>query len=144
MAPSDRNTIYVGTDEGRLWVSVDYGRNFRAINKGIPTHWVTRVSVDPKNDAVLYVTFSGFREAQRSAHVFRSEDHGGHWTNISAGLPPAPVNDLVINPVNQDYLYVATDAGVFVSKDQGHTWQTLGANLPAGLVVNDLKIVGTA
>jgi photosystem II stability/assembly factor-like uncharacterized protein len=143
VAPSERNTIYVGTDDGRLWVTVDYGRNFRAINAGLPAHWVTRVTVDPKNDAVVYVTFSGFREAQSSAHVFRSEDHGGRWINISAGLPPTPVNDLVVNPVNQDHLYVATDAGVFVSKDEGQTWQTLGANLPAGLVVNDLKIVGT-
>jgi hypothetical protein len=61
---------------------------------------------------------------------------GGHtWSNISSGLPAAPVSDIV---VIGEKLVVATDVGVFLSKDLGASWLRLGNNLPT-VPVLDLR-----
>ncbi|MGH3354335.1 MAG: WD40/YVTN/BNR-like repeat-containing protein, partial [Nocardioidaceae bacterium] len=77
--------------------------------------------------AVVYATFSGFRQGDSAAHVFRSEDGGQSWQDISANLPNAPVNDLVLSG---GHLYVANDLGVYTSPNDGRSWFGFGRNLP--------------
>src|SRR6185503_14461791 len=141
VAPSNRNTIYIGTDDGNLWVTRDTGHSYTRIDITLPELWITRVAVDPTDDAIAYVTFSGFRVDQPLAHVFRTTDHGGRWTDISSDLPDAPVNSVAVDPRNSATLYVGTDVGVFVSHDVGASWSPLGTGLPDGVVVTDMKLL---
>ncbi len=141
VAPSDSATIYVGTDDGNVWVSTNYGSSFSQINTGLPNRWVTRVAVDHSNDAVAYVTFSGFRDDDPLPHVFRTSNWGSSWTDISGNLPDAPVNDLIVDPVDTSVLYVGTDVGVFVTVNLGGTWSALGEAIPVGVVISDLKYI---
>lgn len=141
VAPSDSATIYVGTDDANVWVSTNYGSLWSRIDTGLPNRWVSRVAVDPYDDAVAYVTFSGLRDDDPLPHVFRTENGGSVWSDISGNLPDAPVNDIVVDPNATSTLYVATDVGVFVTLDLGGTWSALGTAMPAGLVATDLKII---
>jgi photosystem II stability/assembly factor-like uncharacterized protein len=141
VAPSNRNTIYIGTDDSNLWVTRNGGSSYTRLDATLPDLWVTRVAVDPANDAIAYATFSGFRVDQPLAHVFRTTDFGTTWTNISSDLPDAPVNEIAIDPSQSSTLYVGTDVGVFVSHDTGGTWAPLGVGLPDGVVVTDMKII---
>jgi photosystem II stability/assembly factor-like uncharacterized protein len=141
VAPSNRNTIYIGTDDGNVWVTRDTGHTYKRVDLALPKLWVTRVAVDPANDAIAYVTFSGFRVDQPLPHVFRTTDHGVTWSDISSDLPDAPVNKIVIDPRQSSTLYVGTDVGVFVSHDVGASWVPLGAGLPEGAVVTDMKFL---
>jgi photosystem II stability/assembly factor-like uncharacterized protein len=141
VAPSNRSTIYIGTDDGNVWVTRDAGHSYLRVDLTLPELWVTRLAVDPADDAIAYVTFSGFRVDQPLAHVFRTIDHGGHWTSISSDLPDAPVNDIALDPGARSTLYVGTDVGVFVSHDTGASWGPLGTGLPDGVVVTNLKMI---
>ncbi|HET7506663.1 MAG TPA: hypothetical protein VFK02_36835 [Kofleriaceae bacterium] len=141
VAPSNRNTIYIGTDDGNVWVTRDTGHTYLRADLTLPDLWVTRVAVDPADDAIAYATFSGFRVDEPLAHVFRTTNHGGTWSNISGDLPDAPVNKIEIDPRRSSTLYVGTDVGVFVSHDTGASWTPLGTGLPDGVVVTDLKLV---
>ena len=85
------------------------------------------------------MTESGFTSDQQSALVYRSSDRGNNWTNISANLPNAPANDLVVDPTDTRTLYLATDVGVWFSRNQGAGWAPLGAGLPLE-VVSDLTL----
>src|SRR6185436_2947554 len=114
VAPSRRNTIYIGTDDGNVWVTADGGQTYTRVDGALPDLWVTRVAVDRANDSVAYATFSGFRVDQPLPHVFRTTNRGTTWTDISGDLPDAPVNDIAIDPRRASTLYVATDVGVFV------------------------------
>jgi photosystem II stability/assembly factor-like uncharacterized protein len=144
VAPSNRNTIYAGTDDGNLWVTRDAGATYTRLDAALPDLWITRVAVDPASDATAYVTFSGFRVDQPLAHVFRTTNHGATWQNISAELPDAPVNDIAIDPRKSSSLYVGTDVGVFVTHDLGATWAPLGTGIPDGVVITDIKILPSA
>ncbi|HMB68852.1 MAG TPA: FlgD immunoglobulin-like domain containing protein, partial [bacterium] len=133
------NTIYTGSDDGNVYVTTNGGGNWTEIDAGLPVRWVTRVAVDPADDAVAYVTFSGYKEDEFLPHVFRTTNHGASWTDISGNLPDTPVNDIVPDPADAGRLFLATDVGVFVTNDLGGSWELLGAGLPLSVVV-DLEL----
>ncbi|GII25757.1 WD40/YVTN/BNR-like repeat-containing protein [Planosporangium mesophilum] len=138
IAPAgDGRTVYVGTDDGRVWVTRDAGANWTPLLSGQP--WVTRVVVDPAAPNRVYVTLSAYRAGSDTPHVLGSLDGGRHFVDISGNLPQAPVNDLVI--ARGATLYVATDQGVFVSHSGGWRWQRLGTGLPL-VPVDDIEYDG--
>ncbi len=140
VAPSDSNVIYVGTDDSNVWVTEDYGDNWTNISETLPTRWVTRVVAHPDSASVVYVTFSGYREADIAPHIWRGDNYGETWTDASGDLPEAPINDLIIDPQNTAYLYAGTDFGVFYSFDYGQHWFVLGDGLPTSSVF-DLYLI---
>ena len=137
VSPINSNYIYVGTDEGNVWITQDNGSNWIQISSALPTRWVTKVLASPTDLNSVYVTLSGYRYGEDDGHVFKSSDNGTNWSNLSAGLPDIPVNDIVIDTF--DNLFLGTDIGILVSGDDGITWSVGGTNLPSA-VVTDLHI----
>ncbi|SDY94289.1 Sortilin, neurotensin receptor 3 [Micromonospora pattaloongensis] len=135
VAPAgDGRTIYVGTDDGRVWVTRDLGETWRQLLSGQP--WVTRVVVDPHDAGRIYVTLSAYRSGGVRPYVLGSVDGGRRFVDLSGNLPQAPVNDLVI--ARGATLYAATDQGVFVSRTGGRAWSRLGRGLPM-VPVDDIE-----
>lgn len=132
------NTIYVGTDDARLWKTIDLGSNWTQLtDPDLPQRWVTRVAVDPTNANIVYATYSGFRNGDNTAHILRSTDGGTNWNDISGNLPGAPTQDVVIHPTGSPII-VASDVGVFVANAGSALWSQLGSGLPLA-PVNDIR-----
>ncbi|MFE6360772.1 WD40/YVTN/BNR-like repeat-containing protein [Streptomyces sp. NPDC057806] len=131
---SDGRTVYVGTDDGRVWVTKDLGATWTKLAEGRP--WVTRVVVDPRDPDRVWTTHSGYRSGSPLPHVHASTDGGATWRNLSGNLPAAPVNDLVV--ANGGALYIGTDQGVFASFKGGGHWMRLGRGMPA-VPVDDIE-----
>jgi len=70
--------------------------------------------------------------------VWKSEDYGKTWDNISANIPLGPVNVIREDPSDEKILYLGTDTGVYASTNRGKSWSILG-NLPT-VYVQDLVI----
>ena len=139
VSPVNNQLIYTGSDDGNVHVSEDGGLTFQNISAGLPKRWISRIAADPLDEHIVYVTVSGFRWNEYMPHVFRSEDYGQSWTDISGNLPEAPVNDIIINWPNNQTLFVATDVGVFATYDGGAEWNLLGTGMP-NVVVTDLVL----
>jgi hypothetical protein len=144
---SDPSTIYVGTDNGRLWRTTDLGVTWQEFANPFapnPPRWVTDVVVDPVNSKHAYASYGGFREGYTSANVFETTKAGSGggtattWKNVSGNLPNAPVNMLAYDQAN-DTLYAATDFGVYFMQNDSKVWTKLGDNLP-NTATEDLKI----
>jgi hypothetical protein len=130
LTAANNNVIYVGTGDANVWVSTDGGTIWNYRSAGLPERWVTRVTPDPNDASVAYVTLSGYQIAEWTPHIYRTNDYGSTWTPISGNLPDAPVNDIIIDPENASTLYIATDFGVFYSVNLGGTWAPLGDGMP--------------
>jgi hypothetical protein len=128
-------TIYAGTDDGKVWYTHSGGGLAPGAwtqATGLPTDWVTSVAIDHRQPTkIAYASFSGFRSGKQGSMVWRTDDGGATWSDVSGDLPQAPVNDVL--PIGKDVV-VATDVGVFVSRDVdnglGKQWLKVGGNLP--------------
>ena len=138
-APTNSNVIYVGTDDAHVWVSSNNGANWNDVSAGLPERWVTRVGVDPNDENIVYVTFSGLKWRDPQPDVYRSTNKGADWVDISSNLPDAPVNAFAVDNNFSNRLYVGNDVGMYVSFDTGLSWEVLGEGLPI-LPIGDIKI----
>jgi len=139
VAPTNTQVIYVGTDDANVWVTTNGGGSWTKINTGLPDRWITRVTADPLDDSVAYVTLSGYKSGSSLPHIYRTTNRGNAWQSISSNLPEAPVNDVIVDPMNPSVLYVGSDVGVYISENLGASWAPLGTNLPI-TTVNDLAL----
>lgn len=89
--------------------------------------WISDLLVDADLPQRCWVTFSA------PGAVFRSDDDGATWADVTANLPKMPVNAIVSDPANRDRVWVACDTGVFESTDAGGSWTVFGKGLPNAL-----------
>ena len=137
---SNPNVIYCGTDDANVWVTTNGGANWVKINQGLPYRWVTRVTVHPDSANVCYVTLSGYKVDSAGSHVYRTANFGANWVSIGGNLPDAPVNDILIDPLNYNTLYIATDITVMFTTNLGASWQVLGSGFPSNVPCHDLTL----
>jgi photosystem II stability/assembly factor-like uncharacterized protein len=149
VAPSDPQVVYVGTQAGAIFKTVNGGNapaDWTPCTPPPPARWITRLAVDPSDAKIVYVTFSGFDgQGAGPGHVFRSSNGGVAWSRIddagvnapaSTRLPDIPVNGIVIDAKSPQTLYVATDVGVFRTPDLGATWEPFDEGLPNCVVTS--------
>jgi photosystem II stability/assembly factor-like uncharacterized protein len=112
-----------------VMVSKDGGFNWTDVTANIPgeTRWISKVVTDPVDENTMYVVRCGFCPANK---IYKTEDLGETWMNISGNLPDIPCNDLFIDPQIPGNLYVATDIGVYLSQNGGETYVYAGNNMP--------------
>jgi len=123
--------IYAGTDDGNVWISSDGTETWAQINPAMNVNrWTTAVLPDPIDEDIAYVCFSGFRYDSYDGSIYKTEDQGATWTDITGDLPDIPINDIQVDFRDNQLLFVATDIGVYFSTDEGNHWEILGQGLP--------------
>lgn len=135
VAPTDSNTVYAGTGDGRVAVTTNAlagaGAAWTRVYVEGNQRYITQVAVDPHISTTAYLTQSGFSGFNGSVpHVARTTDGGLTWEDISSNLPNTPVNGIAIDPVLANTYYVATDVGVFWTRSGGAKWSVFGTGLP--------------
>jgi photosystem II stability/assembly factor-like uncharacterized protein len=139
-SPLKSGLIYAGTDDGRVWVTKDGGKNWTEITAGLPHQkWVGELVASRFDLATVTLTQNGKRDDDVAPYIWKSADYGKTWVDLSKGVPLGPVNVIREDPVDRNILYLGTDGGAFVTTDGAKTWQTLGGNLPM-TYVHDLII----
>ena len=138
-SPIDANNVYAGTTDGNVWNSLDAGSTWNDVTGSLPDRVVTSIKGSPSIADRVYVTHSGYKYNEFIPHIHRSDDNGTTWTDISGDLPQFAVNDIVIDPTDENVLIVATDGGVYGSNDGGVLWDRVGSDMPI-MPVYDMEI----
>ncbi len=139
-SPLQPGLLYVGTDDGRLWVTRNDGVDWTDIGGDLPDLWVSRVEASGHHLGTVYATLTGYRNDDFRAYAWRSDDFGATWTSIAGGLPDQQLNVVREDPVVDGLVYLGSDqGGVWVSRDRGATWTALMADLPTA-AVHDIAI----
>jgi hypothetical protein len=99
---------------------------------------ISSIAIDPHDPtgATVYATIAGFGVP----HLYRSTNFGATWTNLSANLPNAPANAVLVDPNDANTVYIALDTGVYATQSitscpSSNCWSVLGTSLPNAPVI---------
>ncbi|MCS7308965.1 MAG: hypothetical protein NZ741_01970 [Armatimonadetes bacterium] len=109
--------------------------------------WLARVNsilVHPTNPNILYIGVA-------KGGVWRSNDGGSTWVNLTDQLPTQYVGCLAMDPVDPNIIYLGTGeeyfavytlggVGIYRSTDGGNTWTLYGNSVFAGGRINEIVI----
>jgi photosystem II stability/assembly factor-like uncharacterized protein len=147
IAPSDSNTIFVGTTDGTSWASTDGAQTWSEITgSNFSPRILSQIVADPSDPRTLYAAFGGFnvQTPDTPGHVFASRDGGSSWDDISYNLPDAPLSSVVVDTRDQYAgVYVGGGLGVWVLQTGSQEWLPYGNGMPFTLVTN-LKLNPTS
>lgn len=153
LAPSfhDVNTIWAGSDDGKIHITRDGGKNWTNITpKDLPKHSVVAIIDESRHNAgTAYVAAFRYQVDDRQPYVFRTRDYGKTWTKIINGVKDGHFSRTIREDhVRPGLLFLGTEHGAYVSFNAGDNWQPLQLNLPdtpiRDLVVkNDDVVLGT-
>lgn len=141
-SPVNAGVIWVGTDDGLVQVTRDGGKNWAAasIPELKPLDTVSMIEASPSNPGAAYVVMDRHFWGDFQPYIYRTDDYGRTWTEITSGIPNGSFVRVVrADPEREGLLYAGTENGVFVSFDDGKEWQPLQLNLPTASV-RDLAI----
>ena len=142
-SPLKPGLIWVGTDDGKVQVTLDGGVHWRDLTGGFPEDvrklWVSRVEASHFDPAVAFVAYCGYREDDFRPLLYMTSDYGATWTPIANDLPMGPINVVRQDPRAKDLLFVGSDAGIFFSLDSGGSWTRLEKGMP-DVACHDLYI----
>ncbi len=146
-SPLRRGVLYAGTDDGKVWMSLDDGGAWSDLTPRfaglVPEEtYVSRIEPSRYEPNRFYIAFDNHRRGDFTPYLFVTDDAGRTFRSIAAGLPtggPDFVHVIREDFVNPNLLFVGTDVGAFVSIDRGASWQRFMAGLPT-VPVHDLKV----
>jgi photosystem II stability/assembly factor-like uncharacterized protein len=113
-------TAYVAVDhhlmdsrEPYIFKTTDYGATWKRINGDLPNKhplsYVRAVAENPNRKGMLF--------AGTGRSFYYSLDDGGHWTELSTGLPHAPVTWVVVQKQFHDIVVSTYGRGLYVLDD---------------------------
>jgi hypothetical protein len=143
--PRDERRIYCSLSAGGVYRSDDGGATWQTCNRGtraefLPDRYpaagqcVHRLLLHPAQPDRLY--------QQNHCGVYRSDDRGESWQEITQGLPSEFGYALAVDPWNADVAYVIPEESshmrttvggmlrVFRTQDAGASWEPLTNGLP--------------
>ena len=131
IAPSDVNTVYASTQDGRLWVTHDDGVIWSELDSGL-SGIVLDLRIDPDDPNHVF--------AVTSNQVWHLPPSGPPWQQITGNIPGnlSLYTVFVAWEPTVPALFVGTDRGIYRSFDLGSTWIKSERGLP-NTRVNDLQ-----
>ncbi|MCB0282434.1 MAG: T9SS type A sorting domain-containing protein [Calditrichaeota bacterium] len=138
VSPYDKNTVFAATapvnNIGGLYLTQNAGVSWTKLSNSLPDNLIMDIAFDSKDPNTVYLVYDGFE----SGHVFRSNDLGNTWEDITANLPDIPTLTILVDPLNNNFLYVGNELGVYVSENKGAEWYAMMDGLPEAIIAMDL------
>jgi uncharacterized protein (TIGR03437 family) len=132
---ADGSRLYATTRAGRTFETADF-ENWTPARNAPPPAVEEPVTIEraPAANVRLVGAAAPGRVFAYAQHVFRSDDGGGSWINLTAykteSIIGAGQHSLAVSRNNPDQVVVANDYGVWRSMDGGLSWTGLNQGLP--------------
>ncbi|MDW3191124.1 MAG: hypothetical protein R8G66_02130 [Cytophagales bacterium] len=147
IAPSsiNKDVMWVGTDDGKVQLSKDGGRQWKEVTKnikGLPKgSWMTRIHASEYEEGTAWVVANNYRKGDYKPYLFKTEDFGQTWQPQVEEYKPVYGYALsfIQDPLEPNLLFLGTENGLWVSFDGGENWEKFRNDYPS-VSTMDLKI----
>jgi photosystem II stability/assembly factor-like uncharacterized protein len=144
LSPIQKGLIYVGSDDGRLRMSVDDGKTWTDLQDRLPGaprgSWFGGIEASRHSAGTVYVAMDNHRSNDLANWIYKSTDGGKTFTAIAGDMPAGRAVRTIREDVkNPNLLFAGTEIGLFFSPNGGTNWIELKNNLPT-LPHNDLLV----
>ena len=119
------NFLYQKNESNNIWTE-----HSTPVNQ-----FITDLEVHPTNANTIYISYSGYSEHKK---VYKSNDGGLTWENISYDLPNLPILSLEMYDTIPGLVFIGTYGGVYYLEPESTEWKKFGC-LPT-TAVNDIEI----
>ncbi len=135
-SPKEKNTIWVGTDDGNVQLTRDGGKtwtNFRSKITGMPDGaWIPQIKAGRHNAAEAFIVCNDYRRGDFKPYIFRTRNYGQTWERM---LDETKVKGyalcMIQDPVEPNLIFAGTEQGLWVSFDNGISFQQWKNNYPS-------------
>ncbi|WP_116125891.1 WD40/YVTN/BNR-like repeat-containing protein [Lewinella sp. IMCC34183] len=146
-SPHQAGELWVGTDDGRVWVTRNEGGDWQEITPAnMGEHQVNAIEVSPTRPGTAYLAVTNYKFDDFTPEAYKTTDYGSSWTRIDAGFGPEEfVRVIREDPERPELLYGGSERGLYLSFDGGKSWEKPKMNLPDApildLVVHDNDLI---
>ncbi|MBT8189117.1 MAG: glycosyl hydrolase, partial [Bacteroidia bacterium] len=144
-SPLDDQLIYIGTDDGLIQITEDYGKTWRKIEvstiKGMPeVPYINDIKADLHDPNTVYAALDNHKYGDFKPYILKSTDRGKTWKTMQNNLPDRLlVWRLVQDHVKKDLWFAGTEFGIYFTPNGGEKWIKLKGKLPT-ISFRDLAI----
>jgi hypothetical protein len=147
-SPLKEGVIWTGSDDGRVHLTRDGGKNWGQVTPPDLTEWtqINSLEPDPFNEGGCYLACTRYRLGDYAPYLYYTQDFGATWKKIVRGIDAGHFTRVIRSDTErQGLLYAGTEDGMYVSFDNGANWQAFQLNLPivpiTDLVVKENNLV---
>jgi photosystem II stability/assembly factor-like uncharacterized protein len=112
-----------------MYRSADRGYTWTQVVSPFSSYAVFSIALDPNHRGTVYV--GTFQHG-----IFKSDDDARTWISASSGIDQLDIQDVAVDPFNNQHLIAATGSYLFVSTDGAASWKPILADkVQSGRVV---------
>ncbi|CAM2005351.1 PKD domain-containing protein [Acanthopleuribacter pedis] len=142
VSSADNQVLYAGSSgSDQFFRSADGGATWSTIRfapAGDTRYAIHNLLADHADPRKLWIVVRP-SPATVDGRVFRSDDAGATWTNITGTLPQVKANCLVQDVGGDERIYVGTDLGVYYREPGFDDWIAFNQGMPP-VIINEMEI----
>ena len=141
-SPYEKDLLWTGSDDGRVNVSKDGGKNWADVTPPNAGKWMmwNCIDADPFKKGAAYIAGTKYKMDDFKPYIFKTEDYGKTWKEITNGIPAMHfARTIRADKKRAGLLYAGTEYGMYISYNDGANWRPFQLNLPI-VPITDLTI----
>ena len=157
------NNIFAGTYGDGVFLSLNNGNSWTAVNSGLTNQFVNALTISGinifagTNDGVFLSTnngnywsadgielygvyaflISGNNIYAGTTNIYISNNNGNSWSTSNLAQ-----NEIYSFVINEGKFYAGTNGGIYMSSDNGYSWSAFNSGIPTNTCVRSLAVSG--
>jgi photosystem II stability/assembly factor-like uncharacterized protein len=141
---AELGVIYTGSDDGRVHVTKDGGKNWSDVSKGLKGlpegSWIAQIKASTTQSGHALLIANDYRRFNYEPYAYRTTDYGKNWKRIvDEDDVQSYTLSIIEDPKENNLMFLGTDDGLYVSIDAGDNWTKYTNGFPT-VSVKDLVI----
>ncbi len=144
-SPENPQILYVGSASGGIWKSTNSGNTWELLEMtAFMSIAISDIEISPLKPNIIYASTGDFPNQVGhgfSIGIIKSTDAGKSWRALNNNILLSDslfINEMVIDPIDPNFLTAATSQGIIRTTDGGESWTKLWGDKTTN--VRDLEL----